>query len=513
MTGLTTKMVLASAAVAAALVGGAMPAAAGTPSGHAAPTHYYLDCAAGNDSNAGTSTGTAWKTLAKVSAQTFSAGQTISIKDGTTCNGTLTLQGSGTASSPITLNSYGSGNQPKLVAANARATIYLHNVQGWEIHNLNVSDPGTDTTDPRAGIYVENTDYGVGSHYVFEGNTVQNVDGCDCTSPGQPGGGIVFNADGSNTITSFNGITVADNIVTGVSGEAIGTSSMWARRYNFPAGYGTGYGPNTNVLVQDNVLTNLGGDAIDIQNGKNALVQYNVVNGFGLKPTTDHAGIWSWDSDSTVMQYNVITGGNSMPHAAFAFDVDGADNNDTYQYNYTANNSGMMLICSVDGMPSANPVIRYNISQNDKADFGGVMILACAQQTGISIYDNDVYAPGVSSLLTNVSENLADTPSVSNNIFVGQSSGSTITDTVGTYSNNLYQNITSHPTDPKAVTGDPKFAAPGGSQGTDGYELDCGSPAIGAGAVIPNNGGQDFFGNKVPASKPNIGAFQGPCVN
>ena len=45
------------------------------------------------------------------------------------------------------------------------------------------------------------------------------------------------------------------------------------------------------------------------------------------------------------------------------------------------------------------------------------------------------------------------------------------------------------------------------------YQLAIDSPAIGAGRIIPDNGGIDFFGNQVSATEaPNIGADNGKQI-
>lgn len=44
------------------------------------------------------------------------------------------------------------------------------------------------------------------------------------------------------------------------------------------------------------------------------------------------------------------------------------------------------------------------------------------------------------------------------------------------------------------------------------FRLSEGSPAIGAGTAIPDNGGKDYFGNKLKPGAPNIGAYAGPTI-
>jgi len=74
--------------------------------------NYYIDSGSGDDNNLGTSKTTPWKTLDKVSGMTFQPGDTILFKRGSSYEGSVTIQGDGTASHPITIAAYGSGNAP-----------------------------------------------------------------------------------------------------------------------------------------------------------------------------------------------------------------------------------------------------------------------------------------------------------------------------------------------------------------------------------------------------------------
>ena len=64
-------------------------------------TIYYID-PNGNDANNGTSTGTPWKTIAKINSSTFSAGDNILFKAGGTWFGPLIVPSNGTSGSAIT---------------------------------------------------------------------------------------------------------------------------------------------------------------------------------------------------------------------------------------------------------------------------------------------------------------------------------------------------------------------------------------------------------------------------
>src|SRR5918992_4883738 len=73
-------------------------------------TDYYVS-ATGNDSAAGTTIATAWRTLSRPNTTTFRAGDRLLLQGGATFTGTLTIDASdgGTYTAPITVASYGVG--------------------------------------------------------------------------------------------------------------------------------------------------------------------------------------------------------------------------------------------------------------------------------------------------------------------------------------------------------------------------------------------------------------------
>src|SRR5512136_349010 len=80
----------------------------------ASATHYYVDNVSGSDSNSGTSTSTAWKTIAGVNSKMSQlvAGDVVSFKCGGTWTDRLYISKSGVSGNPITFNAYGTGNKP-----------------------------------------------------------------------------------------------------------------------------------------------------------------------------------------------------------------------------------------------------------------------------------------------------------------------------------------------------------------------------------------------------------------
>ena len=95
-----------------------------TPASAAATTYYVS--AAGNDSNSGTSSLTPWKSLAKVNSKVLAPGDTVSFRRGDTWTGGIVTTQSGTSTAPITLNGYGSGNQPTITGGKSGNCIRIN---------------------------------------------------------------------------------------------------------------------------------------------------------------------------------------------------------------------------------------------------------------------------------------------------------------------------------------------------------------------------------------------------
>jgi hypothetical protein len=81
--------------------------------------------------------------------------------------------------------------------------------------------------------------------------------------------------------------------------------------------------------------------------------------------------------------------------------------------------------------------------------------------------------------------------------------------------NDFYGNFKDVPAAWMALRFGPLLKQPGsGAEGFDslgGYQLQDGSKAFAAGVPILDNGGRDFWGNKVPEGKnPAIGAYEKP---
>ncbi|MEU8890579.1 right-handed parallel beta-helix repeat-containing protein [Streptomyces sp. NPDC048442] len=471
-------------------------------------TTHYLDCTSGNDTSNGTSVRTPWRTLAKASTA-YRPGDRLLLKRGTTCTGTLAPTGNGTPTSPIRLDAYGTGAKPHIEGAGARAALLLRNSQGWEIRNLDLSNTGPAPTPEqrRAGLLVLLTDFGVGRHYVVGHVDVHDVNGSDHKDP-DPSGGILFVVQGDRTPTRFDGIRIEDSTVKHVDRTGIGTMSTWGRRTAYPDGPGTSFEPLTGVRIQRNDVRDVGGDAIVTHNADGARVEHNYVNGFNMRSAGYNAGVWSWNSDNVLTQYNEVTGGHGTRDSE-AFDIDGGNTDNVFQYNYSHDNEGgFLLVCNGAGMTSKGNKVRHNISINDRNTEApyGVVAVVCGPTTDTQVHHNTIVTKHPHTRM--VSNNGQTGTTFRNNVFVGAPTptGSPTVDTLSTFSGNLYLN-TAQPRDPYAVNADPLFSVPAPATPGD-VRLKPGSPARGAGTPEADGVTRDYFGNRIP-NPPHLGAYQG----
>ncbi|ONI77909.1 hypothetical protein ALI144C_31390 [Actinosynnema sp. ALI-1.44] len=498
---------MALGAVAALMVSGPAVAA------EAAKRIYFVDCATGDDAGSGLDPSRPWRTLGRVNSLLFRPGDVVAFRAGTTCVGTLAPRGSGTSARPITVTSYGWGSKARIDGQGASAAILLHNVQGWTLRDLDVTNTGPVPAagQQRVGIAVLLEDYGVGHDYRITGVDVHDVNGCDCRYP-VTSGGIVFYAGGSAVPTGLDGVEVRDTTVRHVDRVGIGIISTWQRRPTYPNGPGTGYAPMTRVRIDGNHLTDIGGEGITVFNGSGAVIQDNVVNGFNERSGDFNSGAYPWNSDSTIFRGNDVSNGKGT---AMAFSVDGGDRGTVFEHNFShANNGGFLLVCAERDATTENTVVRYNISQNDVGATQplGVISMLCGDAPNTQIYGNTFYAPTSARLVNNFSP---VTARLTDNVFVGMPAGSAINDLNGSYTNNLFHNVSTVPQRALySVFGDPLFVAAGTATArhtAQGYQLRRGSPALSAGIPVPADGGTDFFGYPIPRRSPHIGAYTGPA--
>lgn len=499
-----------SIATIAALVGGSLiPQLAATASA-ATCTVYYVSSSSGSDSNSGCSSSAPWASLTNVNATTFAAGAEILFQDGGSWTGTLHPLGSGTSGSPIVVSSYGSGNAPIIAGGGATNAVYLDDQQYITIENLEITNTTTSATE-RSGIKVENDTSGILDGIAIENNYIHNVLGYWSTSENvQPtnSSAIAFDLSDTYATNGWNGVTITGNTLTNDDAGGIYLGSL----------NGTGHDIYTsNVVIENNTLTNMGGNDVVCIYCASPTVAYNVATDNGYRYSG--AGFWMalntggvWENNDISDQWRELWDGE-------AFDIDHDNSGVTLQYNYTHDNPfGQMEFCCSSTFGATNSVIRYNISQNDGSNNAVWSTINGVTSSGTTyFYNNTVYmGPDDNGAVTEGAEN--STVDFDNNIIDNQGSAGGYSDG-GTWSHNDFYgtHASTQPTDANKITTNPLLVSPGGGGSTlasaAAYELQPSSPAIGAGELISSNGGEDFFGNTVSSTAvPNIGAYNGSGV-
>ena len=353
---------------------------------------YYINAETGDDNNSGRSPGYPWKTLRQVNITTFEPGDSILFKSGQEWLGMLYPRGSGTEGNPIVISKYGGTEKPKIHGGHADLvdfegyrtiqTVLLYNQQYWVISNLEITNmPDNVITDfnengyeRRRGIYVAISDTGEIKGITICDNYIHHVQGDD-TKDFHGSGGIIIVSLGKSKPSFYNGIHIHNNHIYMVNRTGICISSYWQRRPRtdfYPESWMDKMGPyhaNLNVIIRNNYLESIGGDGIVPQASFKALMEYNRVNGAASRSDGYNAGLWAWNSDSVMIQYNEVWNTKTI-RDGMAFDCDAYSVGHTYQYNYSHDNEGgfMLLFGHSKEVPDAENIghlIRYNISMND----------------------------------------------------------------------------------------------------------------------------------------------------
>lgn len=168
-----------------------------------------------------------------------------------------------------------------------------------------------------------------------------------------------------------------------------------------------------------------------------------------------------------------------------------------------------------DGNANDN-IARYNISQNDGCLAGSRVFLVHGHGNhGYRVYNNTICANcGNPALFEQGADSSGSSILLQNNIFINDGTGTFRAPKGCRFERNLFFGSGQITHDAMKILADPRVSAPGvggmGLRSVDGYKLRAGSPALNSGVFVPENGGRDFWGNRVPdLAPPGIGAFSG----
>jgi len=373
-------------------------------------TTYYVDSANGSDTRDGLSADAAWQSLAKANAVEYKPGDELRLAAGSYFRGQLAPKGSGSVAgdiaTPIVIDRYGEGPLP-IIAGEGKvvAPLYLKNVQGWHIYNLELRNEGPTSEPMRFGLYVLNDQLDTARHFVVKNVTVRNVNG---TYPKDWGAGAAIrfaamsDKDSTEPGRNFDGILIEDCYIKDCSRNGI-VINGGALREN--------WNPSTEVIVRGNLIEGVGGDGILPTSCQAPLVEWNVMRdcpSYG-EAGGAAAGMWPWSCDDALFQYNEVVGHKAWIDAQ-AYDCDYNSNRTVYQYNLSRDNEGgFMLVCSPtpknkgwlkENAWNRDSVVRFNLSINDglrregKDDYKSPIFHITGGATqGTEIYSNFVIIP------------------------------------------------------------------------------------------------------------------------
>ncbi len=480
-------------------------------------TTYYIDSVAGNDGNSGTSSGSAWQSITKVNATTFSPGDQILFKADSAWTGQLNPKGSGSAGNPIIIDMYGVGNKPLIDAAGAEGNgaFYLYNQQYWEVNNLELTNDDA-TEGDRRGVMIAAGNFGLVNHIYLKDLYIHDIKGTvgqDLSD--KDTAGIAFFIEADDTVdTRFDDVLIEGCLVDNVANEGIVTrcraggtinvgDSNWQRR------------KFTNFRVRNNEISNITKNAMIMRiMDDTCVVEYNVCHDTAQAITGNT--MYSIDALGLVFQYNEGYL-NSSPGDidGCMYDADLESPETVWQYSYSHDNRhGLFKFCTVQS--DNDVIVRYNISQNDM----GRLVSVRYGFTSAYIYNNVFYIPAHLSptiIHEAMKKGTAQEYYFYNNIIYNLSPTAVYDwyQSVRHFDNNVFYGYhpTGEPNDPNKITLNPRFVAPGtggiGIDTVDGYKLKPGSVCIDAGISIPNNGGLDYWGNVVPQNAAaDVGAHE-----
>lgn len=462
-------------------------------------TVYYVDSQNGDDVHSGTSQTQAWKTLERVNAHVFQPGDQLRFKAGSRFTGQLRPQGSGKLDGgqpvPITIGKYGDGPKPRIDGEGTFLdTLLLCNVEFWEISDLEITNLGTNRAPWRTGVRVVSDGFGKMRHIHLRNLFVHDVNG-DLRKE-QEGCGIYFESRGRNQ-SHFDDLRIENCHVVRTDRNGI------CQR-------GGGRVRSVGVVIRGNLLEDIGGDGIKIWGSNGALVEHNVIRRGRMRCDDYAAGIWPFDSDDTLIQFNEVSGMKGTKDGQ-GFDSDYLCRRSVFQYNYSHDNEGgFFLICAPGRSYNEDTVIRYNISQNDGINSARVFHISGAKNT--KIYNNTIYV-GPKQNLPLVLCNDWDGGSAQdtffyNNIFYvdGRVSYDFGKSQNTVFEHNVFYGAHENPpADPHAITNRPALLQPGsGAAGLDslrGYQLRDAAACL-PGRPVAENGGLDFYGSRLADQQP-----------
>ena len=333
---------------------------------------YLVNAAKGNDENAGTEA-MPWACVRNLNEKKFKGGDVIKFHRGQNFFGQINMRSSGKEGAPIVISSYGEGKKPTINGqGKVQTTVLMRNISHIILENLCITNKGAAPKAKRYGIELQAMNAGIVKGITLRGLTVRDVNGVFSKEEGR-GAEIYYWAQSNRIPSKFDNLLIENCYLSNCDRDGIkGGLRPWMDLTNL----------STNVVIRNNMIEDVGGDAIVLIGTKGGLVEGNRVYGARRRfNTADHdtimhagasVGIWPWSSKDSVIRFNEVWGYKGT------FDGQGLDSdynctNTHFEYNFSGDNEGgFFLICSDfehekrgNSIGNTNSTLHYNISFND----------------------------------------------------------------------------------------------------------------------------------------------------
>jgi hypothetical protein len=331
---------------------------------------YYVSVS-GNNSHSGTSLASAWQTIAKVNSIHFKPGDTILFQGGKTFSGGLKPANGGTATTPITFGSYGSGRA--IISSGKSDGAYVLDKGGIWFKNLKFV--GTPNGTNHNGVYFEARS---GNRYNVR------VDNCQISGYGYAGVRVFGNNQSGYGFTDLQitHCSIHDNVDFGIltnSPRRNVHKSVYIAYNDVYNTWGSSFATGSGIVVG---CANL------------AVVVGNTAHNNGFKGGDGAVGIWTFGSTDVWIQFNESYNNHAVGRAdGDGIDFDADTQNSVMQYNYSHDNDGAGLMFDQWKSNSffTNDLMRYNVSQNNGRKNGYAGINVFGEIGNSTIYNNVVY--------------------------------------------------------------------------------------------------------------------------
>ena len=517
----------------------------------ASHNNYYFSSSSGSDTNDGKTPDSPYKTISSLEQISLESGDTIFLARGEKFEGTIKLQNlAGAVDAPIVVTSFGAGDQmPTIDAAGEVAGIYIENSSNIKVSGLRIiadgagakSDVDAKKAKMRCGVLYTITKDGEYSNITLDNLVVEDIfinekgfirnshEIHTANGSGDYGWGIRF-------LNNKFKANLSNIVVQGCDVKNVAHSGIRFYAKN---------GSISDVKVFDCSVIEVGGPGMQMSGVHNGHLYNNIVDHSGSTNDTRKwgrgSGYWCFASQNIVVEHNRFTNANGPNDSAGAH-IDYNNTDVTFQYNFSANNSGGF--CEVLGNNN-NCTYRYNVSVNDGqrqigdqgAKIAGYSIVVSGYVGDVPqvgpfntyIYNNTIFVAEGNTSHTKFSKSI-DGLMITNNIFhiAGDSKATTTKNFAKgskniVFNNNLFLTDSSwsssnHVKYSEPLYGDAKFKNAGGDKLED-YTPTNTKLIKDCGIVMTKLSGdeiglykglevkQDILGNEI-VGRPDLGAIE-----